>query len=87
MLLRLRFWIEIGLGALSVATLALTVAWPEWIEALFGVDPDGGDGSLEWAIVGALAICTVTLPLLARREWRHAHRALPAPRVDSPHVG
>lgn len=29
-----------------------------WIEGLFGVSPDGGDGTLELTLV-ALAVCTV----------------------------
>jgi hypothetical protein len=79
---RVRFWTDIGLGALSAVVLALTVAWPEWIEEVFGVDPDGGDGSLEWAIVVVLAICAVTLPLMARREWGHPHSSAAASRTE-----
>jgi hypothetical protein len=44
----------------------------EWIELLFGVEPDGGDGSLEWAIVAVLAVATVVLAWLARAEWQRA---------------
>ena len=75
--LRRRFWIEVGLGATGVVLLVLTVAWPDWIEVVFGADPDGGNGALEWAIVTVVATCALTLPLLARLEWRRAH-TLPA---------
>jgi hypothetical protein len=68
------FWLELGLSALSAISLALTLVWPQWIEIFFGVDPDGGDGSDEWGITLGLAIATVTLLALARREWRRAHR-------------
>jgi hypothetical protein len=69
---RRRFWYEVSLGTTSAVLLIITAAWPDWIEEVFGVDPDGGNGSLEWAIVIVLAACTVTLPLLARNEWRRA---------------
>ena len=68
------FWIELALSVASAACLALTALWPQWIELLFGADPDGGDGSDEWAIALALLIATVTLLALTRREWRRARR-------------
>ena len=75
MLVRWRFWTEVGLGALSVTVLLLTVVWPDWIEAVFGLDPDGGNGGLEAAIVVVLAICAVAAPTMARRELTRARRA------------
>lgn len=57
-----RFWTEIGLGAACLVLLVLTAAWPEWIEAIFGVEPDGGSGALEWALVVVLAVCAFGLP-------------------------
>jgi hypothetical protein len=75
LLVRKRFWAEIGLGATSAILLVLTVVWPDWIEEIFGIDPDGGNGSLEWAIAVVLVICAVAMPLLARGEWRRAAEA------------
>jgi hypothetical protein len=69
---RARFWIEAGVAALTTVLLIVTVVSAEWIEAIFKVDPDGGDGSLEWAIVAALLATSLTLSLLARAEWRRA---------------
>jgi MFS superfamily sulfate permease-like transporter len=69
---RNRFWAEVVLGVLSAALLILTTAWPDWIESVFRVDPDGGNGALEWAVVVVLATCTVALPLMAGSEWRRA---------------
>ena len=66
----LRFWVEAGLAALAAILVVVTLIWREWIEAIFKVDPDGGDGSLEWAIVAALLATSLTLSLLARVEWR-----------------
>jgi hypothetical protein len=74
---RRRFWVEITLGSLSLALLVLTLITREWIEVLFGVDSDGGSGTLEWTVVCALAAATTMLALIARLEWSRlrAHRA------------
>jgi hypothetical protein len=64
------FWIETFLGALTSVLLVVTLVWREWIEFVFKVDPDSGDGSVEWAIVGVLFAASVTLSMMARAEWR-----------------
>ena len=69
---RARYRVEVALASLTGFLLVLTLVSREWIEVLFGVDPDGGDGSLEWAIVGALLVSTVVFTMLARAEWRRA---------------
>ncbi|WP_324930400.1 hypothetical protein [Mycobacterium sp.] len=69
---RRRFWCEVSLGTISAVLLIITATWPDWIEKVIGTDPDAGTGSLEWAIVVVLAVCAVTLPLLAKNEWRRA---------------
>jgi hypothetical protein len=68
--LRLRFWLEAILAALSAFLAALTVVYKEWIELIFGVDPDAGSGALEWAIVAVFAIAFVVLALRARSDRR-----------------
>jgi hypothetical protein len=55
--------------AFFIATV-LTAIWPDWIEAIFHVDPDQGNGSLEWAIVVVLGIATVCAAGLAWRDYR-----------------
>jgi hypothetical protein len=70
------FWVEAILAPMTGALGLLTLVWQEWIEAIFRVDPDGGDGSLEWAIVAVLFAATLTLMLMARAEWRR--RTAPA---------
>lgn len=69
---RIRFWIEAALASLTAGLSVLTLISREWIEWLFEVDPDGGDGSLEWAIVGILLLATVIFAWFARVEWRRA---------------
>ena len=77
---RRRFWIEVALTTGSALLLLLTAAVPDWIEVLSGVEPDGGDGSLERGLVAVLVACTVLFAVLARAEWRRgANRQLPSP--------
>ncbi len=80
--MRKRFWIEAGLAVVSGFLLLLTLVNSEWIEASFRVDPDGGNGSLEWLIVAALLATTVAfgvgfvsshpfkIALTTTRAWR-----------------
>jgi hypothetical protein len=53
-------------GVMGVAT----IFWRDWIEAIFGWDPDHHNGSFEWFIVAALLIAAVLLGFLARRSYR-----------------
>jgi hypothetical protein len=69
---RTRFWVESALTVLTFVLTIVTLISREWIEIVFGWDPDGGSGLLEWGIVVALAVATVGFGLLARAEWRHA---------------
>ena len=67
-----RFWVESGLAATSAALAVATVLWRDWIEIVFGVDPDRHSGSLEWLIVGVLAVLAVSAGTLAGHDWRRA---------------
>lgn len=69
---RARFWIETALAVSSTALASFAIAWPEWIEAVFGVDPDHGSGALEWLIALVLLAISITFSLLARRDYRAA---------------
>ncbi len=66
---RRRFWVEAVLAFLSLTLTVVTLISREWIELIFGVDPDGGDGNLEWAIVAGFVVLTIASSALARREW------------------
>jgi hypothetical protein len=70
--LRPLFWIEALLAVITGITAILTLLWKDWIEIVFHVDPDGGNGSVEKLVVLVSLGATVTLSVLARREWRRA---------------
>lgn len=63
--LRIRFWVEVALAVVAGGLGVLTLVTREWIELLFGVDPDKGSGALEWAIVIALFVASAALALIA----------------------
>ena len=67
---RSRLRVDAVLASLNAFLLMLTLVVPDWIEAVFHVDPDSGSGELEWLIAGAFALGTVGFGLAARREWR-----------------
>jgi hypothetical protein len=71
-----RFRVEAALAVLSGVLAAATLVWSDWLEIVFGVDPDHHSGSLEWMIVAIAATVSVGLVALARRDWR---RAAPSP--------
>jgi hypothetical protein len=72
---RIRYRIEVALAVVAVGFAALTLITREWIELLLGVDPDKGNGALEWAIVIALFVASAALALIARWD-RKRHIAI-----------
>ncbi len=66
------FWAESILGSLSAFLAVLTAGWPDWIEGIFGFNPDRHNGSFEWELVAVCCLLTVTCAALACREWRRA---------------
>jgi hypothetical protein len=66
---RPRFWVEMALSVASGLLGLVTLVWRDWIEIVFGVDPDHHSGTLEWVIVFALLLIAVITGVLARAEW------------------
>jgi hypothetical protein len=71
------FWIELALATVSGLLGLLTLVWRDWIEGVFGWDPDHHNGSLEWLLVAVLLLAALALGALARRGWRR-RRTVPA---------
>jgi hypothetical protein len=72
---------ECLLSALTVSIAILTLVWPQWIEATFGVDPDQGTGTAEWTIVTVCFLLAATSSLFAGRDlWRRRRATAPVPR-------
>lgn len=57
----------------------LTLAWRDWIEAVFPIDLDGHGGNQEWHLTAALTAGAVAFDLLALRE-RHRLAVAGGPR-------
>ena len=73
--LRRRFYPESLMGIVTAVLAVVTLVQPDWLEEVFHIDPDGGNGSVEWLIVGGLAVVTVALFSFAAYEWRRASAA------------
>jgi hypothetical protein len=72
---RHRFWLEAGAATIAAFLTLLTLVTREWIELVFGADPDGGSGVLEWFIVAGFLVIAMLLSLMATREWRTVQRS------------
>jgi hypothetical protein len=69
------FWLKVGLATMSGVLFIVTLVWRDWIELVFHVDPDGGNGLLEWVIVAALFAAGIGFGCLAALELRRPARA------------
>jgi hypothetical protein len=63
--------VEAALASLTGILFVATLVKRDWIEAVFGVDPDAHSGSLEWVFVGVMVVLTVFFGALARAEWSY----------------
>jgi hypothetical protein len=77
--LRPRFWLEAALAGVCASLYVATVVVPDWIEVVFGVDPDRGSGALEVLVSVVALTVSVSFALLAHVERRRlrpqAHRS------------
>jgi hypothetical protein len=72
------FWAEATLAGAAGFLAVLTLITREWIELVFGVDPDHGNGWVEWSTVIGAAAAAGLLTLLARHERRRLRPAVEA---------
>jgi preprotein translocase subunit SecG len=71
---RARAWLATVFAVVGLGLCVLTLVWSEWVELLFGVDPDAGSGALELLLAGAFLVVSVLLAGQARRDWRIWHQ-------------
>lgn len=69
---RTRFWFEASAAFVSLVCCVVTALTPAWLEAVFGIDPDGGSGAIEWLIVVVASGTTLATLLAACLELRAA---------------
>lgn len=74
------FRLEVVLAGLSLLAFAATLVWENWIELLFGVEPDGGSGGLERLVgLGLTAATALVMAVLACGNWVARRNAAEAP--------
>ena len=71
-----RLWVELILGLMSAVSLTLAIVLPNWMELLFRLAPDAGDGSTERGFALLWAAISVLMFGLAGRTWRKHVRLL-----------
>jgi hypothetical protein len=54
----------------------------DWIEAWFGLNPDGGDGSIEALVIGAAVLVVIALIVVLNTTLRHRVAGLIGMRGD-----
>jgi len=67
---RIRIAIEIILFLVAAGLFVATIVDPEWIEALTGLEPDEGSGSLEVVITVVTAVVAVAFGVLSGYDVR-----------------
>jgi hypothetical protein len=73
--LRRWFWLDVAVAVIFWALALATLIRRDWIEFVFGIDPDEGSGALEWLIVATFGVIAVVSAVAARIEWRRAQVA------------
>ena len=67
---------EAVLGTVAALLAIATALWPNWIEGLTGLEPDGGSGETEWVLVAGFLVVVIAAGLMARRDFRIEKRRL-----------
>ena len=67
---RIRIWVELIVGSAAGLLAVVTLFWRDWIEIVFGFDPDHDNGSVELLIVFCLFVVAIVLGVTAKWERR-----------------
>jgi hypothetical protein len=59
-------------ASVAAALAVVTALWHDWIEQVFGLDPDHHSGAIEWELAVALLLAALLFATSARREWYRA---------------
>jgi hypothetical protein len=62
--------VETALAALTAVLAVVTQLWPNWIELVFRVDPDHGNGALERVLLGVCLVAFLASIVVAGAEYR-----------------
>lgn len=65
-----RFWVNTVLAMVTAAMSGITLIWHDWIEIVFGVEPDHGSGWLEALILVSGLGVSLTFSASVYAEWR-----------------
>lgn len=65
-----RWKLQATLAVVSAVLAVVTAVNAEWIEELTGLEPDGGNGELEWLFVATFALAAVLLGAFSYRTRR-----------------
>jgi hypothetical protein len=68
--LSFRFYLESAVGLAGVVLFVVTLFWNDWIEIVFHVDPDAGNGAAEFLVSAVLIVIAGVSWWMARTEWR-----------------
>jgi hypothetical protein len=77
-----RLALNTALAAINAAIFVATVFWPDWIELVFGVEYDEGNGQFECTIMVISGLLSLASIILARIQWRRQHPAAGAITLD-----
>ncbi|MGH3098797.1 MAG: hypothetical protein ACRDMV_22640 [Streptosporangiales bacterium] len=83
-----RSGVEAALAALFAGLFVFTIAVPDWIEVVFHIDPDGGNGAIEVMLCAGLGLAALALATASAIErWRGRANPRSVPPHSSDHEG
>jgi hypothetical protein len=69
-----RWRVEYVLASIFAVLGLVTAVVPDWIEAVFKVNPDAGNGGIEWIVVTVFGVLALVAAVYGWRDYRAAAR-------------